>query len=584
MTLGKLMASRGLNVVVEYIRRIGAVGRFADLPDGELVERFVASQDEEAFNALIHRHGPLVLTVCQRVLNNVQDAEDAFQATFLVLVRKARSIAKRDSVASWLHGVAHRIAVRAKVANSRRQSIQRRVPRIPPTDTLNHVVMADLRFVLDEEVQRLPERHRAPFILCYMEGKTNAEAARLLGCPPGTVMSRLACARERLRTRLVRRGLGLSAALVATRLSQSAVSAVVPAKLADSTLRAALLVTHGGVAASMLSAHVAALVAETSKACWITKASLAAVALLAACIGIGVGTTVRLAESGGSNPQRDSVPGSAVGLLTAPRTGSTEKDSAPTVIRSSQPLDNSVRALRVHGRVGDITVVRSKDTDISVTAMVRANSRHVDPAKISKKFDQHVRISQSEDVLTVDDAHKNAADSADWSVTLEVALPRALPVEARVEECGDVIIEFAAGVVSLATATGHIRVASDSLTSLAVETSVGSIEMQIGKVSGQLWGKIGEGDVTLRLADSASPGDVTLTTADGSVLLELPRSAVGQFDMVSEGGSITADGLKGVHVESAVENARPSAKGQVGNGGPRYKVRAAGNITAKIGK
>jgi RNA polymerase sigma-70 factor (ECF subfamily) len=136
------MTGRTLNAVVDYIHRIAAVGQFVKLTDGELVERFIATQDEEAFGALIHRHGPLVLSVCQRVLHNIEDAEDAFQATFLVLVRKARSIAKQDSVASWLHGVAHRIAVRATIARSRRQAVERQVRRTHPADSLNDVVMA----------------------------------------------------------------------------------------------------------------------------------------------------------------------------------------------------------------------------------------------------------------------------------------------------------------------------------------------------------------------------------------------------------------------------------------------------------
>src|SRR5262249_46510385 len=154
--------------------------------------------------------------VCRRVLASAGDADDAFQATFLVLVRKARSIAKRDSVASWLHGVAHRVALDARAAAARRRAHERRGAAMPTEEMPPDGTRAEVRQVLDEELGRLPEKYRAPLVLCYLEGKTNDEAAGQLGCTRGTVAGRLSRARDLLRGRLARRGVTLTAAAVAT--------------------------------------------------------------------------------------------------------------------------------------------------------------------------------------------------------------------------------------------------------------------------------------------------------------------------------------------------------------------------------
>src|SRR5262249_24569164 len=158
-------------------------------------ERFVRRRDEAAFEALVWRHAPLVLGVCRRVLRHEQDAEDAFQATFLTLVRKARSIGRKQSVGSWLYKVAYRAAVQAKAAAGRRAAREKPWAGEPAGEPSEDVIWRDLRPVLDEEVGRLPARYRVPFVLCYLNGKTSAEAAREIGCPAGTIMSRLAWAR-----------------------------------------------------------------------------------------------------------------------------------------------------------------------------------------------------------------------------------------------------------------------------------------------------------------------------------------------------------------------------------------------------
>lgn len=202
--------------------------------DGQLLQCFTGRQDEEAFTELVRRHGPMVLGVCRQMLRDEQDAEDAFQATFLVLARKASSIRMPEALPNWLYGVATRIANRARLAIGRRRS--REVPLVDPpaADPAAGRAKDELVPFLHEEIGRLPDRYRIPFILCYVDGKTNEEAAEQLGCPPGTVFSRLARARKRLRDRLARRGMVVSSGLFAALLAglPRDASAAVPPELA----------------------------------------------------------------------------------------------------------------------------------------------------------------------------------------------------------------------------------------------------------------------------------------------------------------------------------------------------------------
>jgi RNA polymerase sigma factor (sigma-70 family) len=283
------MAKDQSTVPAGFARRTTTSGGAGDPTDGQLLERFTARHDEAAFAALVQRHGPMVLGVCQRVLRNPHDAEDAFQATFLVLVRKARTLRRPESLGNWLYGVAYRTAAHARTEAAKRRACERQVAEMP-VETTPEVVWRDLRPVLDGEVNRLPDKYRVPFVLCYLEGKTNEEAARCLGCPGGTIASRLARARERLRARLARRGLALSAGLFATVLPQEAVSARLPAALADSTSKAArLFAADEAAAAGAVSDNVAALTKGVLKAMLLTKLRTAAVVmLLASAVAGGV--------------------------------------------------------------------------------------------------------------------------------------------------------------------------------------------------------------------------------------------------------------------------------------------------------
>jgi RNA polymerase sigma factor (sigma-70 family) len=209
----------------------GAAATGAEPADHVLLERFGARRDEAAFAALVRRHGPMVLAVCRRVLQHEQDAEDAFQAVFCVLARKAVAIRRGTALSGWLYVVASRIARKAKGLQVRRRMREKELPDVPAPDNPPAWEWRDLWPILDEEVNRLPERYRQPFVLCELEGKTNQEAAAELRCPAGTVSSRLTRARERLRARLARRGLALSAGTLAAALVSQTSAAVVPTGL-----------------------------------------------------------------------------------------------------------------------------------------------------------------------------------------------------------------------------------------------------------------------------------------------------------------------------------------------------------------
>ncbi len=242
------MANRRFGQIVGHLRQL--VGSAAeDVSDGQLLERFAVRREEAAFDALMRRHGRMVLGVCGRVLNNESDIEDAFQATFLLLARKAGSIRERQSVGSWLHGVAYRLAVRSKADAARRQIHERRREHERVAlEPLYVVAWQELQQVLDEEVQRLPDKYRLPLVLFYLEGNTQEEVAQRLSWPIGTVRGRLAQARELLRRRLERRGLTLGSGALATMLTVATTSVAVPTQLAASTALSASLTMAGQAA------------------------------------------------------------------------------------------------------------------------------------------------------------------------------------------------------------------------------------------------------------------------------------------------------------------------------------------------
>jgi RNA polymerase sigma factor (sigma-70 family) len=301
------MHTSGLRRALDHLR-------LADggLADGQLLARFIDGRDEAAFAALVRRHGPMVLGVCRRVLGHAEDAEDAFQAAFLVLAKKAASVLKREAVASFLYGVAYRTALGARARAARRRATERQVEQMP------HPAVAppeaqDWRPLLDRELSRLPEKYRAAVVLCDLEGKTRREAARQLKLPEGTLSTRLAAARRMLARRLTRAGLTLSGGALAAALAEGAPAAV-PAPWVSATARAAALVA-GGQAAAVLT-PAAALMNEVLGAMLMTKLKTCVAVVVAAVLvgvgglayraaGQGAGGTPGAAPRGGARPLTD---------------------------------------------------------------------------------------------------------------------------------------------------------------------------------------------------------------------------------------------------------------------------------------
>jgi RNA polymerase sigma-70 factor (ECF subfamily) len=283
--------------VLRQLNTIFHCGVSGPQSDEELLEQFVSGSEETAeaaFTALVHRHGAMVLGVCRRVLGNRHAAEDAFQATFLVLARKATAIGRREQLGSWLHGVARRASMDARLRAARQHAKEKRLSIMSPVERMDEIQKSELRSILDEELARLPERHRTAIVLCELEGLSRREAAGRLGVSEGTLSSRLARAKIRLRDRLTRRGLALSAAALAFALTEDAQAVAVPLSLVDKTIRVATLVGTGSSLAGVASTSVIILTEGVLKAMLLSKLKLVFLGLVTvALITTGAGVVAQ---------------------------------------------------------------------------------------------------------------------------------------------------------------------------------------------------------------------------------------------------------------------------------------------------
>jgi RNA polymerase sigma factor (sigma-70 family) len=318
------MKDGALSLVLREIRKTAADG----VGDAELLGRFAANGDEAAFELLVRRHQRLVFGVCRRTLRNIHDAEDAFQATFLTLARRAGRIHKREALAAWLFRVAYHTALTARAGRARRESQEQAAAAVEGTTTDDPAAAPERReewAAVDEEVSRLPERFRAAAVLCYLEGKTVDEAARLLGCPRGTVASRLARARARLHSRLSRRGVGLTVGVAATADG-----------LIRPTVRAAVLYGSGKAAGQGVSLTAVALAKKVVWAMFVKKLTTGAMVLsaVAGALLLGGGLTVWFRANAADSPAAVQKAGKE---KAAPNMG-----AAATAVTVSRPVRREV--------------------------------------------------------------------------------------------------------------------------------------------------------------------------------------------------------------------------------------------------
>jgi RNA polymerase sigma factor (sigma-70 family) len=344
--------------VTSVLRAIIAGGTVTGLTDGQLLERFSAHRGEEAepaFTALVMRHGPLVFGVCQSLLRNPHDAEDAFQATFLVLARKAGSLRQPDLLGPWLHGVAHRTARRLKDKNARRKRHEAEAAMSGPRPSSNPnrhqsgQANCDEIEALHQEIERLPQRYRTAIVLCDLQGLTHEEAARRLGRRVGTISSQLSRARERLRIRLVRRGLALPAGVIAVAIDSTRASAM-PAALVGSTIKNAMTLATG-LGAGSVPASIVSLSQGVSRSMLITKLgmiSVTAFGLGAAATGV-VALAPRSAQQQPAPDLRALAPDRIVASAPPQKTPDEESPrETDLIVRSASNLSRIAKAVHAY--------------------------------------------------------------------------------------------------------------------------------------------------------------------------------------------------------------------------------------------
>ena len=399
------MATASITGFLQTLRR-----QEASPTDAQLLEGFRAYRNEGAFEALVRRHGPMVLGVCRRILRNHHDAEDAFQATFLVLACKAGSVRRRHSVAGWLYGVACNVALNLRGRALRRRRKEKEAAAMPQCDATSDS-WRQLEPLLDDAVRALPEKYRAAVVLCDLEGKSRKQAARQLGLPEGTVASRLARARQILSRCLARHGLALSATAVAVTLSQSPVSACVPPELARSLARMAPLVAAGQ--AGVVSARVAGLIQGVHKAMFLSQLKIAsAIVLVLALLALGATFCPSAAspQTGGTGttptPQPAQTSGSAAKKPVDPTSGQPPGDKSTEKAKAAEPVTITIPQVVIDEvdlkyKTISVTIVRSQTSAGSQgVGSSSGTSSGGPPTKlVNLPVDKHVEIVVNNEVV-----------------------------------------------------------------------------------------------------------------------------------------------------------------------------------------
>jgi RNA polymerase sigma factor (sigma-70 family) len=372
------MPSIAVNKTIEQLRRAVLAPDGAGLSDGRLLTCFVEHRDDSAFEALVRRLGPMVLGVCRRVMENDQDAEDAFQATFLVLVRKAAMVVPREAVANWLYGVAYQTARKGRAMAVKRRIREKQVTAMPELASRGASAAgpdpewSDLLPLLDQELARLPDKYRLPVVLCDLQGRTRKDAAGQLGWPEGSLSGRLSRARGILARRLSRRGVVISGGALAAVIGQNAASAFVPPAVLAATLHAAKAFAAGSVA-SAISIQAAALAEGVLKTMLIAKLKTGAL-MLVTCGLIALGGS--LAYSGfGSQPGGDR----GAGELPALQKAAPQEKLPQTLIGQPASKREQIELERLQGAWESVSTIRNSEASGTIKFVIeKDNIRYPD--------------------------------------------------------------------------------------------------------------------------------------------------------------------------------------------------------------
>jgi RNA polymerase sigma factor (sigma-70 family) len=336
-----------MNRLVRFLHRAVASRESDGVSDGQLLEQYLRREDEAAFALLVRRHGPMVLGVCRRILHNTHDAEDAFQATFLVLIRRAAVVWPRDRVGAWLYGVACRTALKARARSERRRTREQPLEDVadPAAEDKD---LRELRALLDHELSRLPEKYRLAVLLCDLEGQTHQQVAERLGWPMGTVSTRLHHGRKLLARRLGRLGLGVTAGTLAVTLARvGRAGDVPPALIAAIAAAARLFAAEPAAAAGLISSETYCLAQEVLKTMMLTRIKMM-VALMAACLllGTGSGLALHAALAGQQQVQDPNLRVQKQGTDPQPKDKKNQTDNAPLERRLAALEDQIARLLK----------------------------------------------------------------------------------------------------------------------------------------------------------------------------------------------------------------------------------------------
>jgi|GEM_PF-3488960 len=557
----------------------GTVGQATAPADAELLERFVRDRDEQAFEALVRRYGRVVHGACRRALRSEPDVEDAWQATFLTLACKAAAIGDARALGAWLHKVAVRIAFRVRADAARRASHEAqnglRRPHFRPDEAFLEASRADLRAVLDEAIDRLPEKYRVPVILCYLEGKTNEEAAAIVGCPTGTIVTRLARARDRLRVRLNRRGVGATAGVLVTALAglNAGAAATAPATVART---AAVFVLSRSVAA-MVPARAAVLSEGALRAMSTNRMKVLAGVVATVCLA-AIGPGLLALQAATTEPpgraaatEQVSVTAGDPGELVSAKPDSA--DEAADGQAKDKPKDDPKKSARSKaeevvsksfktGQAPSVTLDLFNGTIEVVadaTGTVDARLTKHSEAETKEQAEEGLKniqldLTQDKDVIKVT-AKRLREDVKNRSegVNAVVKVPAGAVLDLGTSNgsvkltggTGKVVIKTKNGTVHVTDAKGELDlsslngaiVASGARGRANVKTSNGDIDLQVEK--GAVTAHTSNGEVRFR--GSLADGEHAFTTNNGRIAITLPAGSQFRVDATTTNGAIKTD-------------------------------------------